>query len=328
MVSEKSLSDSTQMIQTLKTPTIGILTGPTATGKSSLALELATHHRNIEIINADSLLVYRGMNIGTAKPTPQELAQVPHHLIDIRDPNESFTAGEFCRAAEAAIQAIQNKGKRVLIVGGTGFYLKSLLFGLWDAPAADLNFRKELDEKTNPQLFRELEQRDPPSALRIGQSDRYRLVRALEIIHLTGRSPTELQSHVKKEADPRFKLWIIDRSTSELTQRIEQRTQAMLHQGLIEEFKSLQLQFPGSRSLESIGYKQVAHYLAARQPPGRKVKSGLEGLSDEIQLATRQLVKSQRTWFRNQSLHVSSSIWFNLDSECSKLEEAFKSMYL
>jgi tRNA dimethylallyltransferase len=308
-------------------PLVGILTGPTATGKTSLALELAQKYQQIEIINADSMLVYRGMDIGTAKPTSLELKAIPHHLIDICEPNEPFTAGEFLRAAQSAIDSIHGRGRRALIVGGTGFYLKALLFGTWEAPAADSKIREKLSAFSNESLHQALDKADPKSALRIGPSDRYRLIRALELCELTGKTPTQLQESMPKEPDPRFRLWIMDRPKEELDQRIQQRTQQMIQQGLIQEFEKIQARFPESRALSAVGYAQVSHYLTGQTPPGRKIKPGLDGLADEIALATRQLVKNQRTWFRNQSVQVPYSQWYHLDKDRSQLEEAFKSVY-
>lgn len=314
MVSEKSIK-------------VGILTGPTATGKTGLALQLAFEHGNIEIINADSLLVYREMNIGTAKPSTEELDKVRHHLIDIRNPNEPFTAGEFFRATHAAIDDIHQRGKRALIVGGTGFYLNSLIFGLWEAPAADIQLRDELSQKENTELYNDLLKIDPTSAHRIGPADRYRLIRSLELYQLTGKSPTDLQNQVSKNPDPRFQLWIIDRDSNELNQRIQIRTEEMIQNGLVEEYQKLQAQYPNSRSLSAVGYAQVAKYIKNEIPNGRKVKPGLIGLSDEIQLATRQLVKTQRTWFKGQKKRVPNSESFYLDGDLEKLQAAFTSTY-
>lgn len=306
---------------------IGILTGPTATGKSGLALTFAALYPEIEIINADSLLVYKGMNIGTAKPSRAELEQVPHHLIDVSNPDEAFTAGEFKRAAETAITEIQGRGKKPLIVGGTGFYLKSLLFGLWNAPAADLEIRKKLEESTNVELSEKLGKIDSVAATRIGLKDRYRLIRALELYQLTGQTPTALQAAVPNEPDSRFRLWVIDRPLEVLYQRIELRTQMMLEEGLIEEYQKLDARFPKARSLQAIGYAQVRDYLAGIVPPGRKLRPGVEGLQDEITLATRQLVKQQRTWFRGLVSKVPESKWFLLEQDQAFLEEAVKSVY-
>ncbi len=306
---------------------IGILTGSTATGKSDIALEFANRHGDVEIINADSLLVYKDMNIGTAKPTASELNQIPHHLIDIRTPHESFTAGEYYRSAHQAINEIQDRNKRALIVGGTGFYLKTLLFGIWNTPPTDPGIRDELKNSPNHVLYEKLHQLDPTSACRIGQKDQYRLIRALEIIELTGKTPTELQSKVQKHPDPRFHLWVIDRPNPDLDHRIAQRTQRMITNGLIDEFRFLQTHYPKSRALAAIGYAQVANYLTDQKPLGRKIKPGIEGLQQEIQLATRQLVKSQRTWFRNQTQHVPQSQWFLLDRDRTQLEKTMDSVY-
>lgn len=311
-----------------KTSLIGILTGPTATGKSSLAIELALNrYPKLEIINADSLLVYREMNIGTAKPSPTELKTVPHHLIDIRSPNETFTAGEFVRTAHTAIEEIHQRGNRALIVGGTGFYLKALLFGLWEAPPADPQIRSTLQKETNETLLMRLQERDPLAATRIGLSDRYRLIRALEIIQLTGKSPTQLEMETPQHPSPQFRLWILDRPTEELHIRIQKRTQTMIQDGLIEEYVHLQKNFPEARALNAVGYKQVGDYLAQRTPSGRKLEPGLGGLDSEIQLATRQLVKQQRTWFKGQLSKVDTAQWFLLEDQRDKLVEQFKSVY-
>ncbi len=310
---------------------IGILTGPTATGKSSLAFRLASQNQKIEILSADSLLIYRGMDIGTAKPTLDELQKIPHHLINILDPNQIFTAGEFVRQSHKIFEEVHARGNRVLIVGGTGFYLKALLFGLWETPAADPIIRKDLQNYNNLDLFNRLKKIDEASAQRIGLSDRYRLIRALEIYYLTHQSPSQLQNLQPTQPNPQFRLWILDRSNSELHSRIKTRTEQMLQSGLIQEFRSLFKKFHESRALNAVGYAQVKAYLLGEKPPGRKVKPGEEGLSEEIQLATRQLVKQQRTWFRGQfqnSLQNADWLqWFHLNEDLSLLEETFKSVY-
>lgn len=302
---------------------IPILTGPTATGKSAIALEWARKVGDLEIINADSLLVYRHFDIGTAKPTQTELAEVAHHLINIRNPDEVFTAGEFFRNAQAAIQEIESRGKRPVIVGGTGFYLQALLFGIWDAPPADPELRKRLETINIETLHRMLQEKDTEAARRIGPADRYRLVRALELIELSGQTPTELQGKTRKEPDPRFRLWIIDRSNEELHQRIHLRSQAMIEAGLIDEVRAIEEQYPSCRPLSSVGYAQVVQYLRGEKPHGRALREGILGLQDEIELSTRQLVKKQRTWFKNQCQKVPHSRWFQLEKDRSLLEEAF-----
>lgn len=307
---------------------IAILTGVTAVGKTELALTLAEASPiSIEIINADSLLVYKGLTIGTAKPSLHDLTRVPHHLIDIRQPDEAFTSGEFFRLATHAIQEIENRGHRPLIVGGTGFYLKALLYGLWNAPPSDPKIRQELEQKPNANLFEELSLRDPPSAKRIGPNDRYRLIRSMEIILLSGTTPTELQKAAPPVPHPRFHLWMLDRADEELYSRIHQRTQSMLNQGLIEEYQQAHALFPTARSLQAVGYQQVGNYLAGNLPEGRKIRAGIPGLADEIELSTRQLVKQQRTWFRSQSGTFPQNRRFVLDADSILLEEAFRAVY-
>lgn len=304
--------------------TLAILTGPTATGKTAIALEFASRHPEIEIVNADSMLVYRGMDIGTAKPTGRERLGIPHHLIDIRNPDEAFTAGDFHRETTRAIQDIQRRGKRALIVGGTGFYLKALLYGLWEAPKADPALRAELEHLENQKLFEELNKHDPASALRIGPNDRYRLIRAVELIRMTGKTPTELQRSTPSAPDPRFRLLIIDRKNESLYERISKRARAMLDSGLIEEVEKLQTHYPGARSLSAVGYAEVIRYREGIAPSGRKMRAGIKGLQDEIELATRQLVKRQRTWFRGQKLGQ----WFLLDQDREKLLTELETIYV
>ena len=306
---------------------IGILAGPTATGKSELGLRLAEEAGcPIEIISADSLLVYRGMDIGTAKPTPAERAQRPHHLLDLRDPSESYTAADFVRDTRRIIGEIEARGARPLIVGGTGFYLKALLHGTWDAPPTNVELRERLAELDADSLYRELEAADSVSALRIGRNDRYRLVRAVEILRLTGRTPSELQAAQIRPPDPRFRLWIIDRPDQELEERIAARASAMLANGLLEETRALVAAFPGARALAAVGYAQARIFLDGGRPPGRKPRAGEPGLLDEIGLATRQLVKSQRTWFRGQHSE-NERAWFTLDAELPTLRGVFLSVY-
>ena len=275
-----------------------ILTGPTATGKTTLALAAAAAHPQLELVNADSLLIFREMNIGTAKPTAQELTLVAHHLIDIRSPAETFTAGDFVREVEKVLIDIHSRGKRALLVGGSGFYLKALLYGLWDVPAANLIIRAELEKENNVTLFNRLALHDEQSALKISQNDRYRLIRALEIHQLTGKTPGDFKP--PENPNPRFALWVIDRATDELHARIAKRTEQMLADGLIDEVKTVREKYPTSRALDAVGYRETIHFLNGTTPEGRKVRVGLPGLQDEIELGTRQLVKRQRTWFRGQ----------------------------
>ncbi len=290
-----------------------VLTGPTAAGKTALAFELAHRIPGLEIVNADSLLVYRGMNIGTAKPSPQELAQLPHHLIDIRNPDEPFTAGDFVRETRTAIDAIHARGGRALIVGGTGFYLKALFFGLWSGSPADPEVRARLEALPQAELYSRLERVDQESALRITISDRYRLVRALELLELTGKTPTQLQEELGRHPDPALELWVVDRSPDDLEKRISARCEAMLQAGMIDEVRDIRMRFPGARALGAVGYKEVCAYLDGISPPGRKLAPGIEGLRSEIELSTRQLVKRQRTWFKSLKTQLGDACqWIHL----------------
>jgi tRNA dimethylallyltransferase len=246
-----------------------VLTGPTAAGKTALALEIARSlPGRLEIVNADSMLVYQGMDIGTAKPSRAELEEIPHHLIDIRRPDQPFTAGEFVRETHAAIQDIE-----------------------------------------------------APSASRIGRTDRYRLIRALELIELSGKTPTQLQSELPVTADPRLELWVLDRAPSELEARIQLRCVQMLRDGLIGETQRVAAAYPGARSLGAVGYKEVCAYLEGVLPEGRKIPTGEAGLKQEIELATRQLVKRQRTWFRGLQAKLGPAChWFDLPTETWRKE--------
>lgn len=298
----------------------------TGSGKTDLALTLARRHGKLEIVNADSLIVYRGMDIGTAKPTIEEMGDIAHHLINIRDPGEEFTAADFVREAEQAITEIHARGNRALIVGGTGFYLKALLFGLWDAPKGDPALREKLGALPSTELHARLAAVDAPAAERIGPRDTYRLIRALEIHALTGRTPSELEAERPRDPDPRFALWILDRDPAELDARIARRTEAMLARGLLEEVRALQARFLGARALGSVGYAQVQDYLAGTPPAGRKPAPGEAGLAEEITLATRQLVKSQRTFFRSLATQAQGK-HFVLERDRAPIEATFTELY-
>jgi len=301
-----------------------ILTGPTASGKSGIALELAKELKNknqtLEIINADSIQVYREFNIGSAKPTAEEQAFTPHHLIDILAPAETFTAGDFIRAVEPMIAQVRARGNHPIIVGGTGFYLKALLYGMWDAPPAQPELRAELEKLSDDELHEKLRKLDPKSAARIHEHDRYRLTRAIEISQTTGKPLDELERGTAPTPNPAYQLFLIDRE--DLDTRIASRTSTMLEQGFVEEVKRIRAQTPDAPALNSVGYRQVVDYLDGKTPPGRKLKPGLQGLEEEITLATRQLVKKQRTWFRGQT----EGQWFMLDRDLNNLKTELRAL--
>ncbi len=271
--------------------------GPTASGKTALAMELVENHR-CEIISVDSALIYRGMDIGSAKPTAEELVRAPHRLIDIRDPSESYSAADFRSDAINEIEQILAEGKTPLLVGGTMLYFKALLEGLSPLPAADETIRaeiaKEAEELGWQVLHEQLQQIDPISAERIHPNDPQRLSRALEVYRISGKSLTEL-TQVKSEALPYnvVQFGIAPKDRKELHLAIEQRFKLMLNQGFIEEVQvlknrgDLHIDLP---SMRCVGYRQVWQYLEGEYDYDTMVEKSVA--------ATRQLAKRQLTWLR------------------------------
>nr|WP_275658992.1 tRNA (adenosine(37)-N6)-dimethylallyltransferase MiaA [Shewanella sp. Isolate11] len=271
--------------------------GPTASGKTALAMELVANHR-CEIISVDSALIYRGMDIGSAKPTAEELALAPHRLIDIRDPNESYSAADFRTDAINEIEAILAAGKTPLLVGGTMLYFKALLEGLSPLPAADEAIRADIAQEADTLgwqvLHQQLQQVDPVSAERIHPNDPQRLSRALEVYRISGKSLTEL-TQVKAEALPYnvVQFGIAPKDRKLLHQVIEQRFKLMLNQGFIEEVQALKargdlhIDLP---SMRCVGYRQVWQYLEGEYDYDTMVEKSV--------VATRQLAKRQLTWLR------------------------------
>jgi tRNA dimethylallyltransferase len=313
---------------------VAIVTGTTASGKTGIALEFARSfpRGEIEIVNADSLLVFRGFDIGTAKPSHAELEEIPHHLVDVRSPDEAFTAGDFIRECDAALLDIHRRGKRALIVGGTGFYLKALLFGLWDAPKADPAIRSRLELESNPALFDRLCTFDQKAALRISAGDRYRLIRALEMIEISGKTPSEHEAEAaERPSIPGLSLFVVDREAEALRDRIVQRTDQMLEAGFVEEVKALRNAHPDSKALSSVGYAETLRFLDGIPPEGRKILPGMPGLRAEIILATSQLAKRQRTFFGNETqgqfCRASHRRFLTLDHDREELLFSLKTLY-
>ncbi len=291
------------------------LVGPTASGKSAVSLLLAQHFA-LEIISVDSALVYRGMDIGTAKPTPAELALVPHHLIDIRDPAQAYSAAEFAADAQRLIADIQARGKHPLLVGGTMLYLKALLQPLDAMPAAQPGLRAELEAQAAehgwPALHAELARVDPSTASRLSPNDSQRVGRALEVWRATGQPLSSFHTGGGVGmAMPLISLEPQDRTW--LHRRIAQRFDAMLAQGLIDEVHTLMQRpdlHPELPSMRCVGYRQVWEVLAEASPPdntkieqtNEQIKAIDANLIHKIRSlcvpATRQLAKRQLTWLR------------------------------
>lgn len=284
-----------------------ILTGPTASGKSQLALELAGP-LNAEIIAMDSMTLYRGMDIGTAKPTLDERRRVPHYLIDVLDPWEGSDVAWWLKQAAAKTREIESRGKQVLFVGGTPFYLKALLCGLFESPPVDIELRTRLEAEaavSGPVAIHEKLQRiDPLTASRLHPNDVRRVVRAIELYELTGKpmsswqqqnwsqeKPLALDSGVKEDSEARCLALEVPRS--ELHSRINRRVDAMFEAGWVEEVRSLgKLDRPlGKEAAQAVGYKEIRGFLAGLISLGEA--------KDLIRARTRQFAKRQITWFRH-----------------------------
>ena len=276
-------------------PKLLIICGPTASGKSDLALRLA-HELDAEIINADSMQIYCGMDIGTAKPTPEQRRDIPHHLIDVADPDQPFSAADFAAAADYAIKDITERGKRVIVVGGTGLYIRALLKGLVDSPSGAGEIRQALQQEArdlgNEAMLEKLRLVDPELAGRIHPNNLVRIIRALEVHRLTGVTLSHYQQDHGFSAKRYESLQIgIRVERQELYQRIETRVDRMLEQGLLEEVKHLLASGygPESKAMRAIGYKEAVAFLTGEY--------SLEQAALLIKRDTRRYAKRQLTWF-------------------------------
>jgi tRNA dimethylallyltransferase len=271
-----------------------VIVGPTAVGKSDVALHLA-HYFPLEIISADSRQVYRYMDIGTNKPSPAERESVPHHVIDVVDPDEDFSLAMYHQLAKAALEDIRQKDKLPLLVGGSGLYVWSLIEG-WEIPEVppDQKLRRQLESRAEQEdsqsLYRELQDIDPMAAAKINPSNIRRIVRALEIYYATGQPPSQLQ---RKKA-PSFPILLIGltRERSELYRRIDWRVDKMIQMGLVEEVEELLKKgySPSLPSMSGIGYKQISQFLRGEMT--------LPEAIDKIKYETHRLVRHQYAWFR------------------------------
>jgi tRNA dimethylallyltransferase len=281
------------------------LAGPTASGKSALALQLADAlHGEVEFISVDSAQVYRGMDIGTAKPDAAERARVPHHLIDLIEPEQAYSAAMFVRDANAAAETIRARGRLPLLVGGTMLYFKALRDGLDAMPAADLALREKLDTRAAaegwPALHAELAKVDPATAARLAPHDAQRIQRALEVWLATGQPLSAFHAQSATTSDiARWPMVSLQPgSRAWLHERIAQRFEAMLAAGLVDEVRHLR-QRPALRpempSMRCVGYRQAWAALDA---------GTLDGLREAGIAATRQLAKRQITWLRSMQVHT------------------------
>lgn len=287
-----------------------ILAGPTGCGKSSFALQLA---KNIdgEIVSADSMQVYKGMDIGTAKPTIEEREQIPHHMIDIRHITEPFNVVDFYYEARQAFQQIHSREKVPIVVGGAGFYIHSLLYGPPAGPPSVPEVRKALEEEYDKlgaeALYQRLQQLDPQYAHGITKNDKQKIIRALEIIALTGKMVSKLSwKGRRKPQNYDFRCWFLYRPRDHLYHRIDKRCLKMLDQGLVEEVKGLIQEglLTNSSASQAIGYRQTIDYLATPQ-----TRDDYYRFVDSFKRASRNYAKRQLTWFAKEPMFN----WIDMD---------------
>lgn len=273
-----------------------VITGPTASGKGQLAAELA-RRLDAEIVSVDSMKVYRGLDIGTAKPSPELRRELRYHLIDIVDPWSPYSVGDFLPEVFRVIEELERAGRRAILQGGTAFYLNALIHGLFEAPAANPELREELERRVEEEglgaLHAELRERDPGAALKIHAHDRKRIIRALEVIILTGRTMTEQWSEPVRKLEPgSYRLIGIEHDREDLYRRIDRRVLVMVERGLFEEVERL-LADPrglGPTARKCIGYRQIIE--------GRERGEDRETIIETIQRDSRRFARQQLTWFR------------------------------
>lgn len=293
-----------------------VIVGPTAVGKTKLGIDLAKAF-NGEVINGDSMQVYKGLDIGTAKVTEEEQDGIPHHLIDIKSPEEPYAVSDFKKDAGEKIRELTDKGKLPIIVGGTGLYIESLLFNVSHGGKAEPNpaFREEMNrfarENGREALYQLLKEKDPEAAEAIHPNNVRRVIRALEVMHETGKQFSDYQDEKKKE--PVYDAYVIGLNTdrSILYERINMRVDMMLEDGLLKEVTWLYEKFPGDvQSKKGIGYKEFQAYLEGRET--------LDEAVELVKQHSRNYAKRQLTWFRNR---FEVDQWADLVKEPASLEE-------
>ena len=280
-----------------------VICGPTASGKTALSIELAKKV-NGGIISCDSMQIYKDMNIGTAKPTIEEMQGIKHYLLDFVSPNERYSVADFKKDAKNAIKEILSKGKVPIIVGGTGLYLDSLIYEIeYQNIEFDENYRKkleqEVEEKGLEELYDKAKKIDPVAIEKISKNDKKRILRILEIYHATGKNKTEQEIESRKnEVEYDYKVYAISWDREELYARINKRVDLMIEQGLIDEVKNILQkyeQFP--TAMQGLGYKEVVDYL--------KGNCTKQEMIEKIKMETRRYAKRQMTWFRKNK----QTIW-------------------
>lgn len=297
-----------------------ILVGPTASGKTEIALKLALELKNTkgivdaEIISADPMLTYKRFNIGTAKPSPEEQKKVKHHLIDILEPDEVYSAADFAKKAKIVINDLLNENKTPIVVGGTGLYVRILVRGIFEAPKPDWDLRKKLEDESakfgKDFLYNKLKEIDITTAKELHKNNLRRIIRAIEIYELTGK-PISFWKKFRQKIDG-FDYVIIGvkRDRCNLYARVNKRVDDMIKNGFIEEVKSLLERYkPDSPAFNSIGYKEMVEFLTGNS------KNDLEKVIEKIKRNTRRYVKRQITWFKKEPEIIWIDIKDNDNSE-------------
>ena len=299
-----------------------LLLGPTASGKTALSLEiagmLASRGVHAEVVSADSMQVYVGMDIGTAKPSHAERERVMHRMIDVTDPYSSgFTVEEWLRGARAHIDRIRAAGGISIVTGGTNLYVQALVCGLFEGPPASPEIRARLGALPPEELRERLERSDPAAARRIHRNDIRRTVRALEVLELTGSPISALQVQWESRMpalEPGWRAAGLMPSVSESARRINARVGAMIDEGFVDEVRTLRARGDlGRQAAEAVGYRELAHYLDRR--------CSLHEATEAIKVRTRRLARQQRTWLRRFS-GIPGSAWFEPGPECGTTDIA------
>lgn len=300
------------MIKENEKPKVIVIVGPTASGKTATSIKVAKE-LNGEIISADSMQIYKDMNIGTAKPTKEEMEGIKHYMIDIASPDEIFNVAKYKEMAEKAIEDILSKNKVPIVVGGTGLYIDTLINGVEFASVKeDLEYRNALLERAkkegNKALHDELAKIDKEAAEKIDMNNVRRVIRALEIYKITGKTKTKLDEESRKETKYDYRVYGIEWGREELYRRIEKRIDIMLEEGLVEEVKNVMSRYTISKTaIQGLGYKEVIEFL--------NNDISYDEMVDKLKMETRRYAKRQLTWFRrNKDIK-----WYDINNIADKI---------
>lgn len=299
-------------------PKVIVICGPTASGKTALSIELAKR-TNGEIISSDSMQIYKDMNIGTAKPTQEEMQGIQHYLISNVAPNQRYSVADFKKDAEKAIEEILTKGKTPIVVGGTGLYIDSLIYGIeYQDIKLDEKYRQELEKRAEKEglevLYEEARKIDEQAIQKISQNDKKRILRILEIYHATGKNKTQQEIESRKNGIKyNYEVYALDMEREKLYKRINDRVDIMIEQGLIGEVENLlekYTEFP--TAMQGLGYKEVVEYL--------QNKCTKQEMIEKIKMETRRYAKRQLTWFRKNK----QTIWLDATKGINNVDEILK----